>query len=246
MKVDRRSIYLISPHNSINNVKSFNTFMENSFTIYVKCKIDHLKLLVEKPAFIVSRNGQHAGISVVKGRDGFLYIEFDYWFKDKDGIDKLEILNYKLPKNLNDEFNEYIMLCDDINKKIDCYVNNDLIGSISYIDKTKIDYTQSFIWFGCASMITDIQNRNVGSFDFDMFIALDTLLKIDEINYLKENYETHVDYVSDILPILNKTTPNIDHIVFFINFKNHTNYKVWNLVYNGYYPQIYMEKNIYF
>ena len=62
-----------------------------------------------------------------------------------------------------------------------------------------------------------------------------------------ENYEEkYTDIVFNDLRKLKNDYPLKEHFAFFSDFKHYNRYKVWDLSFNGNYPQFYIEHNIYF
>jgi hypothetical protein len=103
------------------------------------------------------------------------------------------------------------------------------------------------MWLGCGNMVTENEDhKNVGEYEHDLFFCLDKNISLDDIKDLKKNYRTK--YVGDYFgfPVLNNKTPHKDNIYFFLNFDQKTDYKIWNLCFNGCYANFYIENNTMF
>lgn len=243
-KTDKDNIFFMNPQSIEKYETDISGFMENDFTIYVKCKYDKHRLPYNDPSYIVSRNGRHAGICVLKMNDNRMVVNYSYWFIDKNNEPVNSLLQYIIPSNFDFVSNEYTMVCNMEKRVIDCFFNDLNVGSINFEDMVKHTYNDSFIWLGCASMMTEENYRNIGHFDYDLFFGLDKSLSIDEINDLKTNYKNKLSYVSEDIPIINSENQFHKNLVFFFNFNNKTEYKVWNLMFNGNNLQKYIENNI--
>ena len=242
---DKNNIFLVSPETQHHTSKNFSSFMEEDFTIFIRARIVSEDFNVGDQGFLISRNGKHAGISVIKSESCF-HIKFGYWFSNENDDNIYELLNYDLSVESAIEFNDYKMICNHTEKTIDCYINDILIGSIDYKGNIKHSYSDSFMWFGCGSMIIDSDYRDIGYFEYSLFFCLDKSLSGNEINELKNTYKNKIELLYGGLPILDNNIPNRNNILFFLDFENKTKYKLWNLVFNGLYPQLYIENNIYF
>jgi hypothetical protein len=245
-KTDKNNVFFINTQNIDNHGIDISEFMEENFTIYVKCKYDKHRLPYNDPSYIVSRNGRHSGICVLKMDDNTMVVNYSYWFNDFNNEGKNILLQYIIPSSYDFVSNEYIMICNMDKKIIECYFNDINVGIIDFNDMTKHSYTDSFIWLGCASMMTDEKYRNIGNFDFDLFFGCDISLTIDEISNLKNNYTKTLSYISDDIPILNSKNQQYKNLKFLFNFKHKTEFKVWNLMFNGNNLQKYIENNILF
>ena len=109
---------------------------------------------------------------------------------------------------------------------------------------TKESYKGTFVWVGCGSVFIDEKYQNFGEFEYDMMFGLSKNLDLEDISYLKKNYEIHTNIIGDVLPVFNKSVPNRKELHFFFDFKNETKYKIWNIAFNGHYLQSYIENNI--
>ena len=243
---NKDNIYVIVPYGT--GVEPITNFMEESFVIFVRGKINSTELPINEDSFMISRHGKHSGISVRKMENGDLNVAFSYWFASDDGEEKNIYKNtvFTLPNDLKTEYNDYVMQCDHERKKIFCYVNKNHVGTITYGGLIKEDYTKSFIWFGCGSMIVDLKYRGIGSFEFDEAFAISENVNIEKLYEIKDNHKNYTTLLSNGLPILSNDMELKDKMLFYLDFKNRSKYKLWNLVFNGIYPQFYIENNIYF
>jgi hypothetical protein len=228
------------------DVKSLFGFMDESFTIYFKIKVIK-DLLTDDLSYAFSRNGKHSGISFRKHYDDILVV-FNYWFVDKNGDDVYFEKNYKLNNDIELDFNDYAMICDDENKTIKCYVNHTNIGTIEYDGLEKEKYSNSFIWIGCGNLLTDHEeHKHIGNFLFDMMIGLDISVSYNKISYIATDYEKYIEPRFELdEKFLKKDLPFYGNTIFFMDFKHKSVYKLWNLRFNGINPQLYIENNIYY
>ena len=258
---NRSNVYLMSPSAKYDDIMTpWHTFMEKDFTIYLKSKILVNKLDTKSHAFMLSRNGKHAGITTYKDDESNMHVSFTYWFwkpnltQAPDGgtvydnptpIQKT--ITYTLLPQHKDQFNEYAITCHHLRRKISFYVNSELVGEIDYQGLDKCSYKEAYMWLGCGNMVTEIEDhRNVGEYEYELFFCLDKFISLEDVDDLKKNYRT--SYVDDYfdLPILNSKTPHKDNICFFLNFDQKTEYKLWNLCFNGCYANFYIENNTMF
>lgn len=243
---NKDNIYFMAPFMNSDYGDDFSNFMDKDFTIYVRCKLKEDSLKKNSPAYFFSRNGKHSGMCLVKNNDDLVFVNFSYWIIDKNENPKHIIVPFLLPESYVHKMNDYIMICNHEESKIDCYINNLKVGSVDYKDMTKENYDKSFIWFGCGTMFSEDEYKNIGEYEYELTFALNKCLTIDEILELKKTYENDLVMIGDELPILGNNCLFKKNIKFLINFKNKTQYKIWNLVFNGHNPQLYIENNILF
>lgn len=244
---NKDNVYFMAPFMNGDYGDDFSNFMEKSFTIYVKCKLVEDSLQPNNPSYLFSRNGKHTGISLIKDNSGTVSCTFSYWVNDNNGNSINKIIRHVLPGNYVYNFNEYMMICDDEKKTIKCFINNLNVGSINYENHTKEDYSKAFIWFGCGTMFAEEEfYLHYGQYEYELTIGLDKSLTIDETDDLKKNYTKDLSIIGDGLPIINDNVSYKKDIKFLIDFKNQTKYKIWNLVFNGHNPQLYIKDNILF
>ena len=243
---NKDNVYFMAPFMNSDYGDDFSNFMEGDFTIYVKCKLVEDSLEKNSPAYFFSRNGKHSGMCLVKNNDDLVFVNFSYWIIDKNETPKHIIIPFLLPESYVYKMNEYVMICNHEESKIDCYINNLKVGSVDYKDMSKENYDKSFIWFGCGTMFSEDKYKNVGEYEYELTFALDKILTTDEIYELKETYTKDLMFIGDGLPIINDDVSHKKNIKFLVNFKNKTQYKIWNLAFNGHNPQLYIENNILF
>jgi len=252
LKINKDNIFFILPESRYSISSRTDTMMDEDFTLYLKFKILPEELEIHKEAFAFSRNGMHSGISFTKVDDNKIIANYSYWFSKKNKNGKYEnvckqVYYQFLPNELN-EFNEYIMVCDNFNdKKIDCYFNGKLIGTMEFGDYEKVSYENTFYWFGCGNMIGPDEHKHIGDFDFDMAFLLNKAIDKTEIDDVVQNYKTKYTYeLFGGMRKLNFSYPLRKHFAFFLDFNQKTRYKIWDMTFSGNYPQIYIENNIYF
>ena len=262
LTTNRSNIYIASPSAKYDDVMTpWNAFMEKDFTIYLKSKVLVDKLDTGSHTFMFSRNGRHAGISTYKDEESNIHVSFTYWFwksnlgQAPDGstvhnnptTPVQKTVTYTLLPQQKDQFNEYTVTCSHLRQKMFFYVNNKLVGEIDHQGLDKSSYKESYMWLGCGNMVTDNEDhKNIGEYEHELFFCLDKLISLDEVRDLKENYKTL--YVDDYfgLPVLSSKTPHKDNIHFFLDFNQKTEYKIWNLCFNGCYFNFYIENNTMF
>jgi hypothetical protein len=247
IKINSENLYLILPSNVSFKESDLRDSMENDFTLFARVKVDKDKL-TENEAFIISRSGMHSGISVFKNQLGKVFLQYTYWFESEDdGSKSVKQVHVEVKDSDLEDFIEVYMTNDDSKAKISCFLNNNIVGSIVYSGYTKLSYVDSPYWFGCGSMFGDENTRGIGDFEYDIvFSAKKKLLNFDVQDIVK-NYDTK--YSKKIFgnsKILNPNLEELKSFVFFCDFKSINRYKVWNYAFNGNYPQIYIEGNVYY
>jgi len=248
LRVDKDNIYFVLPESRYSVSNRIDKYMEEDFTLFIKTKIITDNLETEKEAFLIARNGMHSGISVYKDAFDSTCIAFTYWFKDKENTPSIKQVNYRLDETEVLESNEYMMICDNFtDRKIDCYVNRKLVGSILFEAMERQSYENGFYWLGCGSMIGPEEHRCVGEFDIDMVFLLNKKITMNEVIDLLDNYKTKYTHtVHKELKKLNKDFYLKENFGFFSEFSQHNRYKIWDISFNGNNPQLYFENNIYF
>jgi hypothetical protein len=248
MQINKDRLYVIPPTSKYFDEVRVDSFMENDFTLQLRCKINYNQLEKEQEASIFSRNGKHAGVSVYKNNEGLLFVHFTYWFW-KDGVEPImKCERYILPERFIDLYNTYTMICDHNNQTIKCYVNNEQTGLIDYEGLDKYVYTDAYCWFGCSNMVGQTkENANIGDFDLNFGFLSKSKFTIEEVDDITLNYKTKYtnDYVNE-LKTLSNNLPAKDSFGFFCDFNISCEYKVWNMVNNGIFPIIYMADNTHY
>lgn len=247
LRINKDNIFFILPEDRYSVSKRIDKYMSEDFTLYVKSKINYNELENDKEYFMFSRNGMHSGISIYKDKEGFIHTVFSWWIINEKGENEYKSVSHKIDNILIDETNEYVMICDDTKKEINCYFNNELVGFISYKNCERQIYENTFYWFGCGSMMCDEEHRHIGDFDFDLSFLLNKKLEIEKVNDIAENYKK--SYTTKMFDGILKLKDDFylrDNFAFFCDFNNSTRYKIWDMTFSGNYPQIYIEDNIYF
>jgi hypothetical protein len=246
LKLDKENIYLILSNDKTNLNDKISDFMDGSFTISTRHKINKPEIYdMGLLHYIFARNGMHSGLGYHINYKYDVHIYFNYWFMDDKGKVFDKNIQYVLPQELEKEFNDYTVICDDENKKIKLYVNDDLKSEMDYSGSTKIKYNNTSIWLGCANMITDDElQKNISDAEIDFLLASNKALDLDEIKEVRLNYEFNYTETKtyDTLPILKYP----ENYIIFTDFKYKNRYKIWNMVDNGNFFQYYIEGNIYF
>lgn len=247
LEVSKDEIYIVCPEGKYESIsKSWGDFMEEDFTIYTRVKVLIDKAKIGEDCFILARNGHNAGISAYVDEERNVLVGFTYWFWE-NGITPIQKkVTHALLPEVREGFNDYLMVCNHKEQEIYCYVNGELIDTISYKGLDKCSYKEAYMWLGCGTMMMEEEYRNIGNFEYELLICARAQLIAAEIVDLRVNYKKfYLNHYSDY-PILNAATPRREDIYFFIDFKHKTRYKIWNLAFNGCFPQLYIENNVMF
>lgn len=249
LKINKDNIFFILTENIYGLSDKIDECMDGDFTLYVKAKL-FPETIKNKAAYILARNGMHAGVSTFKDPNDKIVIQFSYWFYETMDVEQTTPI-YKDVSVLLDEqnwneYNDYTMICNDTKKTIDCYINKELVGLIYYPDMNKVSYKGAFYWFGCGNMISDDEHSSFGDFEYDLSFLSTKSLSIEDVVEISKNYNEELIEVADELKRINDKMQNKYSFSFFCNFLNHNRYKIWDLSFKGNNPQLYMKNNIYF
>jgi len=247
LTTNRDNIYLIAPNIPYELAERIGDFMEEGFSIFLRAKINLKSLSEGKEMYLFARNGKHCGICVFV-HEGSVYVQWVHWFKDADNDEKHYFIRYELPQHIRGEFNNYFVSCDTDKKMISFYVNGILVGNLDYSGKEKISYTDSYIWLGCANMMTDDEFNSVAEIEFSNFVASSKCLSFIEMSSLINSYKKKYTYrkFDYSLPVLDKNTPDLESFKIFCDFEDQSIFKIWNLVNNGNFFQKYIKNNVYY
>lgn len=248
MLVNKDNIFCMLPVGRYETSKRVDNFMEKNFTIFVKTKILRESISKNQTSYFFARNGMHSGLSAILSEENEMLIQLNYWFMDENDNVIPKHVTYTLQKELENKFNEYVVVNDNDNSKIYLYVNNSCVCIMEYPGLKKLPYTDSLIWLGCGNMITEDEHKNIGSFEYELLFGLNRCISIEEVIDVKTNYEFKYLETTTFngLPILNKLISHKENYKIFCNFKNSTQYKIWDMTGIGNYFQFYIENNIYF
>jgi hypothetical protein len=248
LRINKDNIFFILPEDRYSVSARIDMHMVNDFTLYLKFKINAEFLEPNKDSYAFARNGMHSGVSVFKDDIGYCHVVFNWWVLDKQsGIYEYKSVSHRIDEEYVDKLNEYVMICDETNKEMKCYFNNEFVGTISYSGTQKNTYEGAFYWFGCGSMICEEKHRQIGDFDFDKAFLLNKKIEKKEIDDMMKLYKTIYTY--ELFSGLRKFHGNYplkDNFAFFCDFNQSTRYKIWDMTFSGNYPQVYIEDNIYF
>lgn len=247
LRTKKDNIFFILPEDRYSISKKVDEHMANDFTLFIKAKINNESLEKDKTFFLFSRNGQHSGISILKNEWNQLFCAFCWWVEDeKTGEASYESVQFQIKEEIQDDENEYVMICDNKQQIIKCYFNGSEMGIIDYKNKKKKGYEGAFYWFGCGSMIVEEQHQYIGDFDFHLAFLIDKAIEISVVDNLANNYESFTYDMHNGLRKINNDFYLKDNFAFFCDFNKKTRYKIWDMTFSGNYPQVYMENNIYF
>lgn len=249
IRINKDNIFCILPTAKYELAENIGNFMENDFTIFVKVKILKEGLTKEYPSFFFCRNGRHVGLSAILSDKNEIVINSTYWFLDKDGNGIMKEIPTILPSDLENGFNEYALVCDNLSKCIKLYINGVEFSNMEYSSLSKDNFENSLIWLGCGTMMSNDEfYKSVGDFEYNLLFCLDTQLSIKEITKIKESYKLH--YLENDtykgLPVLKSSIEHKQNYKLFCDFENYNRYKIWDMTGNGNYPQLYIENNIHF
>jgi len=248
MLVNKDNIFCMLPVGRYETSKRVDNFMEKNFTIFVKTKILRESISNKQTSYFFARNGMHSGLSAILSEENEMLIQLNYWFMDENDKIIPKHITYTLPKKLENEFNEYVIINDNDNETMHLYFNDKFVAEIQYSGLKKLPYTDSLIWLGCGNMISEDEHKNIGSFEYELLFGLNRCIGIEEIIDTKTNYQNKYLETKTFsgLPILNKIIPHKENYKIFCDFKNSTQYKLWDMTGLGNYFQFYIENNIYF
>jgi hypothetical protein len=249
LKINKDNIFFILTENRYGLSERIDSDMDDDFTLYTKTKL-FAESITNKASYIIARNGMHSGIAVFKDPNDKIVVQFSYWFYEETDVEKENPIYKDVSVLLNDdlinEFNHYTMICNNEKKTIDCYINDELVGLIYYVDLIKASYKNAFYWFGCGNMISNDEHSSFGEFEYELTFLSKNILNIDDVIDISNNYNKNIiEFVGD-LKILDEEIQQKYLFSFFCNFKALNRYKIWDLSFKGNTPQLYMENNIYF
>ena len=247
LKINAENLYLVLPSNVSFKESNIGDSMEKDFTLFARVKVDK-KILTETESFIISRSGMHSGISIFKNQLDKVFLQYTYWFEnEEDGNKSVKQVQIELKDSDLDDFIDVYMTNDDDRAKISCYLNNNVVGSMIYSGYTKLSYVDSPYWFGCGSMFGDDNTRGIGDFEYEIVFALNKRLTSLDVQDLIKNYQTKYSKKAfGNYKIFNPNWELTKHFAFFCDFEVSNRYKLWNYAFNGNYPQIYIEGNVYY
>lgn len=250
LKIHQNNLYMLFSNNQSEFEDRIDNFMDNSFTIFVRAKIFKPDILSgSRNGYIFARTGMHSGLSYFITHNNDVIVKFNYWFLNEKNERINHDLSYVLPKDLEFSYNDYALICNHESKKIEFFVNYELKDDFVYNGFEKIDYVNSIMWIGCGNMIVDNDlDKVIGTFEIDMLFGLDCQMEIDEIEEIARNYqEKYVDEKTyNGLPTLRENILKHENFKIFMDFKNHSRYKEWNMANNGNFFRKYIPQNIMF
>lgn len=248
LKINKDNIFFILPEDRYSVSNRIDDWMEKDFVLHISAKI-YPENLTDRQSFLIARNGMHSGINCFMDSNNKVNVGFIYWFKNDENQQIPKEVFYILNEKELESFNEYTMICDSSSeKKIDCYVNSKLVGTINFDNDEKQCYENCFYWFGCGSMFAPEEHRGIGGeFEYKLTFCLNKKINIDEVQDIIDNFATK--YTIDAYNGLKRLSNDFylkKNFAFFCDFNNVTRYKVWDMTFTGNYPQLYIENNIYF
>lgn len=214
----------IWPFQSYGMIKNeaLTTMNSGDFTISVSFKPG--KMMEESQiGAICARPGEHTGFTLIAQSE----IRFELWY-EKNGEHhwtylKRQIANTKF-------FNQFNLLTVTYNKEkkeFKFYINGRLEDTL-VIDGEYLDYSGLPIYLGCAAHDRD-SNTYFMECEYDFFILCNSIVNINDIILLKENFEQYIGKNNYIKTTFSK------NIVVCYNFEEKTPYKVWDFSGNSNY-----------
>ena len=244
LRINKDNIYRIPSKLSFFD-KSEDDSMDGDFTLFARIKITNQEVLEGIDKFVISRNGAHSGISIVKDDYNYnMYAQYSYWFWEKSSKkDKLDVqqIHFKIEEEMLNGYIDLWMVNNKEESRIDCYCNSELAGTINYEGKLKVLYDDSPYWFGCGTMFGDGE-KQMGDFEFDIAFSIRKALSNEEIKDILQNYRTKYS-----IPVFEKYgafKPDWEltsYFTFFCDFKDVNRFKIWNYAFNGYYPELFIK-----
>jgi hypothetical protein len=247
ININTNNLYLILPSNVSFKESNISDSMQGDFTLFARVKLDKEKI-TEKEAFIISRSGMHSGISVFKNEIGKVFLQYTYWFENpEDKTNSIKQIHIELQDSMFEDFIDVYMTNSDDKSKITCHLNDEIVGSMIYAGLDKVNYTDSPYWFGCGSMFTEEDARSIGDFEYHIVFSVSKKLTMLQIKDLVENYDKkYTKIIFETYKVFNSDLSFAKDFAFFCDFDVTNRYKVWNYAFNGNYPQIYIEGNVYY
>ena len=96
-------------------------------------------------------------------------------------------------------------------------------------------------------MFGDENTRGIGNFEYDIVFSIKKKLLTLDVEDILKNYDTkYCKRISGNFKIFNPNWELSKDFAFFCNFKISNRYKLWNYAFNGSYPQIYIDVNVYY
>jgi hypothetical protein len=248
LRIDKDNAYLILPESRYSISQRIDGSMDGDFTLHVRAKA-FKETLTDKKSYIIARNGQHCGIAINRNDENIYSISFEYWFFNKSDINKTvplyKMIRHELLSEVLFEYNDYTMI--SVGNEINCYFNEELIGTINFSGLNKKSYIDSFFWFSCGDMIGTEEYRCSGDFEYNFSFLLNESTDISTVMDIVNNYKIKYTHTyNDNLLKINDDFDLKSQLIFMIEFENKNKYKQWNMAFNGSFPQLYLENNIYF
>ena len=207
---------------------------ENSFTFCVKCKPDWDSMVEGEASAeggLVMKNGQHMGIGCfVNG--GQRYFRASLWVQDRKGF--ISAIEKHLPVTTEEKDKEYfITFRHDFVKKRVVIGNYNHYVEMTYNAASPIDYSNSWLWVGCANAFNSCAPEHRQYFRGDIsFVSVHQ-------EYLSDlqikNIYGNTTSISELKKLQNENT------VLFSNLEIKTPYKVFDDSDNGNHLIVYDE-----
>lgn len=224
IKFDGTTSYLVPPKNryQLSNYEPYN-ITEDDFTFVSKVKVDWDKMNAfdkTREGGLLSKNGKHIGLSVLKNTDDKIYIRGQFWCKLDDGSDTFFDLFIEVDPEIKNKILD-VAFVHNKSEKIIFLLLNDKIHEIKY-EGDIIDYSDSWIWIGCQNAFDSCDEMHRGFYFGEIYYSaiFGSALNIDEINksFL---YKVKEDIDFKLKPVC----------VF--NYEEKTSYKVYDITENG-------------
>lgn len=230
LKIDYKKPYSVNPMDKYKICKypAHPVMNEKSYTLFTKVLI-HVDEIPQENAGIIVRPGMHSGFHFAKPN----YLKFGFWFDAKDE----EPVYHEICHGLtDDELNNFLDLVaiDSLEERnIKVFLNKKQIGTLYYPEnRWKHQYHGTHYYFGVANpYIIARPYDHYGVFTFGesglIDFAINDLSFIDDIkNHITKHPRLEYNIFEDSYEFKN-------NFVFYYDFENISNYKVWDISQNN-------------
>jgi hypothetical protein len=248
MIIDKNNIFFFANGDKYNLVNyNMQDLLKGDFSIYCRFKPDTKKInkIIEETGVyngaVIAKNGKHAGIfhNGYRGDNGLIYkkIGWVFWSHDiETGTDVEKRMEFDLNWDLNNgeiEEDRYydIVLNHNLNRKEFTLIEtkSELSEKMNY--DNIIDYSDSYTWIGCATLIAETHQSIFCGDISKISIQLSTA---DELSWT----EFFTDYNSWLKKAYEYGTSGLRN-VFSTDFSKRTYYKLMDMSGNGFHPVLF-------
>lgn len=224
IKFEGNTAYLVPPKNryQLSLYEPYDV-TDHNFTFVAKVKADWEKMNAfdkTREGGVITKNGKHIGLSVLKNTDWRLYIRGQFWCKLPNNTETFYDLFLEVDSDVKDTVLDIAFVHNKSEKKL-ALLLNDKYKEVTY-DGEIIDYSDSWIWIGCQNAFDSCDEHHRGFLfgEIHHSAIYGTALSMEDINktfsYIKKE---DVDLSYKPLCIF--------------NFIQKTPYKVFDITGNG-------------